>query len=196
MVRSKSDKRSRFTGEYALTAAELGRLLEAVDRLDDLALLQLAAVTGIRREDVVAVPLEGLNLARGDLTFYESKKGRTRTVPIDPGVVVTLRRYVRTLPRRSKFLFPARHEDAPHLSGRSAHRIFNRWLLVAGLAPRPFHALRGTAYKLARARGWTVEQGAALIGDSVGVAMLYYGATTVGELSELVRARPLLGAPA
>jgi integrase/recombinase XerD len=182
----------RHAGSVALTPDEVRRLLAPIDRLEDRALLELAVTTGIRREDLVAIPLEGLDLDAGMLTFYESKKRRTRRLPLDGTALVTLRSYVRTLPKGGRWLFPSPRLKGRHETGRLAWNVLNRWLDVAGLPRRPFHALRATAYKLAKARGWSVEQAAALLGDTIRVAMEFYGVATPGELRETVRERPLL----
>jgi integrase len=182
----------RHAGSVALTPDEVRRLLAPIDRLEERALLELAVTTGVRREDIVAVPLEGLDLDAGMLGFYESKKRRTRKIPIDPTCLVTLRSYVRVLPKGERWLFPSPRRMGRHQTGRFAWSIFNRWLGAAGLSPRPFHALRASCYKLAKARGWSVEQAAALLGDSIRVAMEFYGVATPWELLEVAQAKPLL----
>jgi integrase len=179
-------------GMVALTPEELEKVLEPVDRLEERALLELAAVTGIRREDVVAIPLEGLDLDRGTLRFYESKKRRTREIPVQGRPLVTLRTYVRGLPKGERWLFPSPRKTGKHQTGRFAWTIWNRWLDRAGLPRRPFHALRATAYKLAKARGWSVELASALLGDTIRVAQEFYGVATPGELLAVARERPLL----
>jgi integrase len=182
----------RHAGHLALTLDEVERLLAPVDRLEERALLELALTTGIRREDLAAIPLEGLDLDRGMLRFYESKKRRTREVPVAGRPLVTLRTYVRSLEKGERWLFPSPRREGQHQTGRFGWTILNRWLDVAGLPRRPFHALRATAYKLAKARGWSVELSAALLGDTVRVAMEFYGVATPGELLETARERPLI----
>lgn len=182
----------RHAGSVALTPDEVRRLLAPIDRLEERALLELAVTSGIRREDVVAVPLEGLDLDEGWVTFYESKKRRTRRIPLDRACLVTLRSYARTLPKGERWLFPSPRRVGRHETGRFAWTILNRWLDRTGLARRPFHALRATAYKLAKSKGWSVEQAAALLGDSIRIAMEFYGVTTPGELRDVMRERPLL----
>lgn len=193
-------------GALAFVPEEVERLLEKVDNVRDLALLELAVSTGIRREDLVGIRREGIDLERGFLTFYETKKRKTRTVPVDGRPLVTLRRYVDTLPRgsaASPWLFPGGRRDrreiqrgdpasAHHLSGFAAWTILRRWTTAAGLPNRPFHALRATCYKLCKARGWSVAQAAALIGDTVHTAEEVYGVATPGELKEAARDRPIL----
>jgi integrase len=193
---------AHHSGALALTVEEATKLLGAVDNTRDSALLALAISTGIRREDVVAIRLGDVDAERGSVTFYESKKRRTRTVPIDGGGLRALRQYVHGIPRGQVWLFPGGHGNRPrtvpgrptpkHLTGRAAWNVLNHWLRVAGLEPRPFHALRSTCYKMAKARGWSPEQAAALIGDSVRVAMEVYGVSTPGELKEAARDRPIL----
>lgn len=180
------------SGEVALTPDELRRLLEPIDRIEEQALLELGATTGIRREDIVAIPFEGVDLDARRVKFYEAKKRRTRTVPIDPKVAKTLAQYVRTLPKGERWLFPSPRRKGEHQTGRFAWTILNRWLDRAGLPRPPFHALRGTAYKLAKSKGWPVSLAAAILGDTTRVAEAFYGTPTPGELDELMRQRPLL----
>jgi integrase/recombinase XerD len=182
----------RHAGHSALTPEEVRRLLAGVDRLEERALLELAVTTGMRREDVVAVPLEGLDLDAGTVRFYEAKKRRTRSIPLDPTCLVTLRSYVRTLPKGERWLFPSPRRAGRHQTGRFAWSILNRWLDAAGLPRRPFHSLRATAYKLGKAKGWSVELASALLGDTIRVAMEFYGVATPGELKEAMSERPLL----
>jgi integrase len=193
-------------GSLAFTPEEVSTLLARVANVRDSAILELAVSTGIRREDLVAIRLEGLDLERGFLTFYESKKARTRTVPVDGRTLVTLRRYVETHRRgadASPWLFPGGRRDRReterglsasqhHLSGFAAWGILRKWTTAAGLPPRPFHALRATCYKLCKARGWSVEQASALIGDTVRTAAEVYVVATPGELKEAARERPIL----
>jgi integrase len=179
-------------GQFALTPDEVSRLLAPIDRLEERALLELALTTGIRREDIVSVPLEGLDLDSRRLKFYEAKKRRTRTVPVDPKVAITLAQYVRTLPKGERWLFPSPRKGGKHETGRFAWTILNRWLERVGLERRPFHSLRATAYKLAKAKGWSVSMAAAILGDTTRIAEAYYGTPTPGELDELMREKPLL----
>jgi len=180
------------SGMVALTPDEVERLLRPIDRLEERCLLELALTTGIRREDLVAITLASLDLERGMVGFYESKKRRDRRVPVQGRTLVDLRTYVRGLPRGSRWLFPSPRKAGAHQTGRFAWTIFNRWLDVAGLPRRPFHATRATAYKLCKARGWSVELSAALLGDTIRVAQEFYGVATPGELLEVAKEKPLL----
>ncbi len=167
-------------------------MLEPVDVLEERALLELALTTGIRREDLVSIPLEGVDLNRGAVRFFEHKKGRNREVPVQGRALVDLRTHVRKLDRGERWLFPSPRKPGAHQTGRFAWNIWNKWLRRAGLDQRPFHATRATAYKLAKAKGWPVELAAAILGDTVRVAEAYYGTPTPGELAQIARERPLL----
>lgn len=189
-------------GSLALTPTETELLLSKVDNSRDAALLSLAVSTGIRREDLVAIRLADVDPEKGEVTFHESKKRRSRTVPVDGGGLRALRQYVHGVPRTQEWLFPGGHRNRPgsvpkegatkHLSGFAAWLVLQKWLDAAGLKRRPFHALRSTCYKLAKAKGWTPEEAAALLGDTVRVAMEVYGVSTPGELREAARDRPIL----
>jgi hypothetical protein len=47
--------------------------------------------------------------------------------------------------------------------------------------------LRGSAYKFKKAQGWSVEQAAALLGDTISVAQEHYGTPSDSEIDELIR---------
>jgi integrase len=178
-------------GTHALTEAEVGRLLEGVPHLEDEALLRLAINTGIRREDLVAVRLEAVDLDAGWISFWEAKKRRTWKVPVAGRAAAVLRQHMNTLPRSTPWLFPSPRNPAKHASGRHAYNVLQERLAAAGLAPRPFHALRATCIKLAQRRRWTVEQVMALTGDSWRVIQEHYATPTEAEMAEAARARPI-----
>ena len=196
-AKNRKDARSPVdhAAHHSLTPAEVDKLLASVGDARDLALLSLAVVTGMRREDIVAVRVADYNRERGTIGYVErKKKNRIRAdVPLDPKAATRLDLYLRARGRESVWLFPS---DLPsshdHLSSRSAWNILNRWCAVAGLAPRPFHSLRATCYKLAKARGWPVEFAAWVIGDTIRVAQEFYGVATPGEVAQVLRERPLL----
>ena len=191
--RDRKNYRVEHASEYSLTVTEVDRLLTTVTDTRDLALLTLAISTGMRREDIVAIELTGYDAAKGLITYYEKKKRKTRTTGIGPRAQQAINLYLSSRGRESRWLFPAMiAKSRGHLSGRTAWNILQFWLDKSGLVRRPFHSLRGTCYKLAKARGWSVEQAAALIGDTIRVAMEFYGVATAGEINELHREKPLL----
>ena len=186
---------AEHSGQFALTPDEVHTLLEAVTDVRDSALLSLAIGSGIRREDLVAVKVADYEPDRAILRFYESKKRKVRTVTLDPKAQVALQRWLGYRPRESQWIFPSDHRfDKPkgHLSGRAAYNILQRWLAHVGLPGRPFHSLRATCYKLAKARGWSIELAAAQLGDTIRVAQEFYGVATPGELAQAMREKPLL----
>jgi integrase len=191
----KSRREPRRAGELALTPTEVERLLAAVDRTDDDALLRLAVSTGIRREDLVAIERASVDLGAdiGWVSYFESKKARERRVPVGGSTLLAVRRQLNALRGvRTKWLFPSRRGARGHVSGRCAWTILHRHLARAGLGPRPFHALRGTAVKLAQSRGWSIEQIAELTGDSVRTIQTHYSVPSRDEMTEVARSHPLI----
>ena len=155
-------------------------------------LLTLAIETGIRREDLVSIPIEGLNLGAGELTFRETKKKRTRTVNLGETLTSTLRQYTTVLPKGTRWLFPSREHGKGHLSGKTAWNALDGALRRAGLKPRPFHSLRATCVKVAQRRGWTPEQIAELTGDTIRVIQQHYSTPSHDEMRLLAKEKPLL----
>lgn len=178
------------SGEKSLTTAQVGKLLEVVTDLQDEALLRLALTTGIRREDIVAISSNDVNLENGTVTFYEQKKRRTKTVPISGATLNTLTKWLRI--NKSPFLFPARQAGKKHLSGKTAYNMLNKYLEAAVLEKRPFHSLRATATKLCQRAGWKPEETAELLGDKVSTIQMHYSVPTPEELKERAKSNPIL----
>ena len=191
-VRRPTRRHFGFTGEFALTPPEVEQLLIHAQSWHDEALLKLAISTGIRREDIVAIPIEGVDLEAGRIRFYENKKRRDWEVHVGGSVLVTLKKHLNSLPKGARWLFPGRQQGGSHLSGRSAYNILARSLRNAGLRTRPFHALRATCIKLAQWKGWTPEQVAKLTGDSIRVIQQHYSTPSRDEMQKVAVEKPLL----
>lgn len=160
-------------------------------------LIGIACELGLRREDIVALEVANINPEGKWLTFLEKKKGKMRRLPLPDQIVQDIIKHLNTFKKQPKFLFPAKRiSKTGHMSGMEAWRTLQELCLQADIpAPadrkdRPFHALRGTCYKLKQNRDkWTVEQAAAWLGDTPETAMRHYGKTTESELETLVRGK-------
>jgi len=180
------------TGRDALTLEEVDLLLRHATSYQDELLLRVAIVTGIRREDLVAIRLEGVDVDTGAIQYYEAKKKRTRKVTVGGETLVALRKYVNDFSRGGQYLFPGREGGVKHLSGKTAWNILDRALRSAGLKPRPFHALRATCIKLAQKKGWTPEQVSELTGDTIKTIQTHYSTPSHDEMSQVAREKALL----
>ncbi|HKN06018.1 MAG TPA: tyrosine-type recombinase/integrase [Thermoplasmata archaeon] len=180
------------TGRDALTEDEVREVLRFTSSLRDHILLRLAVTTGIRREDLIGIERSGVNLETGEIQFYEAKKRRQHLVRVSGETLEWLRRYANSLLGDSRYLFPSSHRGVKHLDGKTAWNVLQRALRLAGLHPRPFHALRATCVKLAQRRGWSPEQVSELTGDTIRVIQQHYATPSHDEMTEVVREKPLL----
>ena len=182
--------------KYALSQAYYIRLLLACRTTEQTCLIGIACEMGLRRDDIIAIEVLNIDKTNKQLTFMEHKKGRMRAMPIPDQQFQDITKHLNTFKKEPKFLFPAKRNDSKtgHMSGMEAWRILQALLKQADIpAPvdrkdRPFHALRGTCYKLRQNRDkWTVNQAAAWLGDSPQTAIMHYGKTTDAELETLIR---------
>jgi len=180
------------TGRDALTEEEIPRVLDAVRSYQDEFLLRLAISTGIRREDLIAIELAGVDAETGLIRYYEAKKKRHRPVAVGGETLKSLRRHVQALRPGSRYLFPGREAGVKHISGKTAWNVLDRALRDAGLKPRPFHALRATCVKMAQKRGWTPEQVAELTGDTIRTIQTHYSTPSHDEMVQVAREYPIL----
>ena len=182
------------TGELALTEEEVERVLQNTKTTRDYVLIRLAVATGLRRGDIVRLSWDNINLDERSITFYEQKKRKTRTVYISEVMSQELRRWRAQNPKE-RYVFPGRSEEKygrGHVSSRQAYNILQEALKRSGLDERPFHALRATCAKLCQRRGWSVEEAAEHLGDSVRVLQEHYITPSRSEMRERAEEKRLL----
>jgi len=160
----------------SLTFEELRKVLSVCDTLEDQALVELGVTTGIRREDIASIELHNIDLEERKLTFWEEKKDRAWTVPLEPEVDQTLKKYINTLPQGQRFLFD--------FSGRTAYRRFQALLQKAGIEKTiPFHGLRRTCMRLSKQMGRSMRYVMDLTGDTAETILEEYEGFTVEEMN-------------
>lgn len=174
----------------ALTGDQVKKLWAVLTSLKDEVLLRLAVSTGIRREDIVGIRWKDVDIRTGQVTFFESKKNRTRTVPVGGRSLQEITKYVNLLDKSQPWLFPGKKKNR-HLTGRTAYNILNECLHRAGLPNRPFHALRATCVKLAQKNGWTIEQVMELTGDSFRTVKEHYDTPSEEEMRTAAHSHPI-----
>jgi len=173
---------------FAFSESEVSRLLSACGTMADYIMILLSVRYGFRREDIVRIRVRDINIEQKTITFYEKKKDRTRTIPIEYDVAMDLKRYIATLQKNEIFLLPFQ-------DGSTAWRHLQDLCKVAGVAVpegrtgRPYHALRGTCLKLRQKQGWTVNECAALVGDEPRTVFKHYLTTTPAELADLMNTK-------
>lgn len=195
-MKLKSDKYT--TGQKALTHKEFDKLTEVISDLQDELLIKMSVALAIRREDMCiptkkktsknfdprrGIKINNIDMDNKTLIFYESKKGMSRSVNLPDSIVVLIKKYLKTIPKR---------ENLFSYTGRTAYRRFNHWCRIAGIYERPFHALRATCIKFCRDAGWSDEQVSALTGDSIGVIQQHYRTPTAQEMVDVTNQKPII----
>jgi integrase len=158
------------------TPAELGRFLATAQGERLCAMFRVAATTGLRRGEVMALTWRGVNLdnatvsvtqqlsrqADGSYGFGRPKTARSRRlIAIDAGTVAELRRHrARQAQERLQWGADYREhdlvfarEDGSALSVDGIGNLFDRLAKRAGLRRLRFHDLRHTAATMALAAG-------------------------------------------
>lgn len=187
-------KRRYKTGQRSLMPSQVRDLLSVIPDLVHLGMLQLAIVTGIRREDIVRIKVKDINFEKNQIMFYESKKARMHTVFIPSNVTNTLK-MILNINKGETYIFPGRSDrihSKGHMSGRNAYNILDKYLVKAGLKKRPFHALRATCIKMCQAKGWSIEQTAEHVGDTIAVIQGHYTTPSEEEMKAVANEKPIL----
>ena len=167
------------------------KLLDSIADIEEKSLIMLAISAGIRRSDIVAIKSADVNLDRGEVTFYENKKRRTKTVQISPRTATVIEMWLKI--NKSHWLFPSKFKNnKQHLSSRSAYNMLRNNTRKAGLPDIPFHALRATCAKLCQKNGWTITQTAKLLGDNESTVQKHYTVPSVEEMKQLAEEKPVI----
>lgn len=174
----------RTSGEAALTPTEYNKLINACNTLKDEVMIKLAVSTGMRRADITTTKIKDIDFVNKTLSFYEHKKRRIKTVPLGPHLLRLLRQHIDTLDKSQK--------DILGFGSRQAYNRFQSLCERAGIPRRPFHALRATCIKRCQLKGWTPEQTAELVGDTLRVIDQHYKTPSVAEMHEAVNEREVV----
>ena len=172
-------------GKDALTPKEYDSLCDACSSIEDETLLKFTTSTGMRREDVVNVEWQNVDLVEGLVKFSEKKKGgRIRTIHIGEKLRILLLKYYKTCKHNQKYVFD--------FCGRTAYNKLQKLCDVARIRRRPFHALRATCVKRCQAAGWTPEQVCEITGDSLRVIQEHYATPSSSEMQEVARGKEIV----
>lgn len=169
-------KTSYTSGERAFTRREFELLLAHTNTYEDKLLFSLAVATGMRREDIVRVELVNIYPTEGKILYHERKKKRIKEVYISPNLMLIIVQHTGILPKGQKKLFG--------FSGRTAYTHLQDACLRAGIPPRPFHALRATCVKFCQTAGWSPEETAKHIGDTIRTVQEHYSTPSDAEMRE------------
>lgn len=172
------------TGELALTKEQIDKILKVAPTYEDRLLIMIGVSLGLRRSDLVKIRIENINFKEGTLSYIEKKKkGRILARPMPDALKNELELYLKDKPKYGPlFTF----------CDRTAWNRFNKLCDKAGVPRRPIHALRATCIKLHQNQGWSVEQTAKLIGDTVATVQEHYATPTQVELSKMMKERSVI----
>jgi integrase len=183
------------TGEHSLTTKQVTILLENTEDFTEYVFLKVAISTGIRRSDVVRLKWKDINFEDNKISFVEKKKGNSpHEVYVSQSIMSDLKR-LKSIQDNEYYIFPGKSEEKygkGHISSRTAYNILQRNLEVAKLPARPFHALRATCIKLCEAKGWSEQQTAKHVNDSVRVIQEHYKTPSLEERRSIALEKELI----
>ncbi|MFZ0692703.1 MAG: tyrosine-type recombinase/integrase, partial [Alphaproteobacteria bacterium] len=139
------DKRKAFT------AAEVSAIMAAAAEGKDKTLadlIQVAAYTGARREEIAALKIENVNLASGVISIVDAKsEAGVREVPLHSALTATMRRLVNG--STDGYVLPGLTADSNGDRGSNIGKHFGRLKARLGFGPNHvFHSLRKTVATL------------------------------------------------
>lgn len=159
-------------------------LIGCIDKLEDKALIILGLTTGIRRGDIVNIEIENIYWNNETLKFFERKKDRYLTIPLEKNVVNLLKMYVNALPKNQRYLF--------NFSDKTANRRLKKYVERVGIKKNiTFHSLRATFVKRSKEEGRDIKMVCMITGDSERTILKHYSKWTDTELKERIDKMPI-----
>ena len=156
-------KRERFLNDEEL--ARLGKVLNEAERTlteqpQAIAAIRLLLLTGCRRNEILTLRWEDVDLSNGLIRFSDTKTG-AQTRPIDDQIVA----FLRGLPWReeSEFVVPGRSGDKPWVN---LSKPWRRIRSAAGLEDARIHDLRHTHASIAVQSGISLPITGKLLGHN------------------------------
>jgi integrase len=174
-----NNARTRF-----LTPEEQERLLDACKEDGALhAVVKLALLTGARRGELCNLRWSDVDLEEATLTFWKTKNGEIRTLPLCEEALSLLRERSRSsLAQEQEWVFPAeRSVGAIDVSHR-----FKRFALRAGLKDCRFHDLRHSAASALARAGVAERQIQEILGHKTAQMTKRYSHLRPSDLREAV----------
>ena len=159
----------------SFTDDEVARVIKAIDNTTamgkrDLAIIMLAAGTGIRSSEIVALRLADVGWEDGTVTVRRAKAPRTDVLPVGDATLAAIADYV--LHGRPESgcdeVFLVHHAPyEPFAHGHSLHKMTKRYYDAAGITGRAgLHRMRHTAATGLLRSGATADTIAAALGHS------------------------------
>lgn len=166
------------SGEHSLSHAEYDRIVTVCGTVEDEVLMRVAIATGARRGDMANMAWRDVDFSEGTLSYSQQKKGgKILTVKLGLNVLSLLERYKKTCPKNQKYIFSCRD--------RQLYNRFQALCEKAGVKNREFHALRATSIKFHQDVGWTAEQTAKLVDDTLQTIQRHYTIPSISEMNQL-----------
>jgi len=129
----------------AIDPEDIKRLLTAIEKIRDRALILTLLRTGMRISELLNARMEDLNLSERKVQIIEAQKNRVgRVVYLSPDAVGALEDWIHSRKYRSEFIFYG--QDTGPLSYEAARLVFIKCADRAGLAHKGYtlHCLRHT----------------------------------------------------
>lgn len=164
-----------------LSEAEVSKLLSAGHSLRDACILRLLLDSGLRREELVALDWQDVDMAQGILTVRNGKGGKGRQAVVSPATCAMLKRLRGDATGGPVFV----NYRGDRLEAQGVRMVVMRAGSKAGLGTLGTHCLRRTCATRLLQIGWPLETVSLLLGHSqIGTTLRYYARVDTSNLLE------------
>ena len=180
------------SSEKALTRDECERLLAACSTLEDRVMILLQVTLGLRRADLAAIQIAGIDFHTNQIAVPEQKAGgRARLIPIGDRLKQEIAMLVNTIDiTKQTTLFS--------VGGRQMYIRFTQVAKVAGVRPGEtitFPALRATACRFMADAGWRIEEIAEVLGVRIETVQKHCPPPAKSRVMQTAREKEVVAGP-
>lgn len=180
------------SSEKALTRDECERLLAACSTLEDRVMILLQVTLGLRRADLAAIQIAGIDLDANQIAVPEQKNGgRARLIPIGDRLKQEIALLLATIDTTQQTtLFSIR--------GRQMYNRFTQVAKVAGVRPGEtitVPALRATACRFMVEAGWRIEEIAEVLGVRIETVQKHCPPPAKSRVMQTAREKEVVAGP-
>ena len=176
-------KRKRFPNR-PLSEAQIRLLLNAIDDIRDDALIRLGLSVGLRVSEVVGIRTSEVDFERGLIKIWDEKKDRWRHVMPTLEALSAIRKYLKSLDKQPKTLFP--------ISANTVERLIQGYSKQALRFTISWHSLRTTYVS----RSVELEQSPSVVmantGDGPATILKYYAKLPEVVMRRFVENKPVI----
>lgn len=173
----------RRNPNIALSVDQIRTLLTRIATVREEAAIRLGITTGLRVSELISIRPNDIDWERGVISIWDEKKDQRREVMPPLETLASLRRYLSTLPREPRLLFPMSAKSVERMIQRASGQHLGRVI--------SWHSVRHTYTTRSSEEGIPPAVVIRNTGDSWATLLRYYERPSDTTMRRWIESHPL-----